>query len=135
MGLSFKSWNLLSYGYNLIVNKLLSKGDQRVLWIVDVRRPFSIGELNKIESFSQDWPQDKLVLIKSDHEKQSIVNTPTVEIPRISKSKLLKILSDHGVQKGLRYSILSYYNANMEIIDWAMNQFALQRSVLNFVNA
>jgi hypothetical protein len=23
----------------------------------------------------------------------------------------------------------------MEIIDWGMNQFALQRSVLNFVNA
>jgi hypothetical protein len=48
VSLSFKSWNLLSYGYNFIANKLFSKGNQPILWIVDVRRPFSIGELNKI---------------------------------------------------------------------------------------
>lgn len=132
--LSFKSWNVLSYGYNLIASTLFSKGGQRVVWIVDIRRPFTISELKKVESFAADWPDDKLVMIQSDEERQSIVNAGTVEIPDISKSKLLKILSDHGVQKGLRSSILSYYNGNMEIIDWAMNQFALQRSVLNFVN-
>jgi hypothetical protein len=61
--LSFENYGVLSVGYSLIENILFPNNKDHIMWIIDVQRQFTIGELNRIQDFGDDHPNFKLLFV------------------------------------------------------------------------
>jgi hypothetical protein len=63
--LSFENYGVLSLGYSLINSIMFRNDKDNIMWIIDVQRQFTIGELNRMRDFGDDHPNFKVLFIES----------------------------------------------------------------------